>query len=111
MGDSTQKALCRLKADRSTESKPRLVSVRAATVAIPKIASAHAATGLSEQNEQLVRKFYAAWESKDWHALDILLTDDFTFPSPNDDDTSARASTRHVAATQTSILSSTSICS
>ena len=58
----------------------------AATVAIPRIGSAHAATGLSPQNGQLVRKFYAAWESKDWHALDVLLADDFTFTSPNDDD-------------------------
>ena len=58
----------------------------AATMVIPKIGSAHAATGLSQQNEQIVRKFYAAWESKDWHALDILLADDFTFTSPNDDD-------------------------
>ena len=58
----------------------------AATVVIPKIGSGHAATGLGQQNEQIVRKFYAAWESKDWHALDILLADDFTFTSPNDDD-------------------------
>lgn len=58
----------------------------AATVVIPKIGSAHAATGLSQQNEQIVRKFYAAQESKDWHALEILLADDFTFTSPNDDD-------------------------
>ena len=58
----------------------------AATMVIPKIGSAHAATGLSQQNEQLVQKFYAAWESNDWHALDILLADDFTFTSPNDDD-------------------------
>ena len=58
----------------------------AATVVIPKIGSAHAATGLSQQNEQIVRRFYAAWEGKDWHALDILLADDFTFTSPNDDD-------------------------
>jgi ketosteroid isomerase-like protein len=56
----------------------------AATVVIPK--SAHAAAGSSQQNDQLVRKYYAAWESKDWHALDILLTDDFTFTSPNNDD-------------------------
>jgi ketosteroid isomerase-like protein len=62
------------------------VCALAATVVIPKIGSAHAATGLSQQNEQIVRKFYAAWESKDWHALDILLADDFTFTSPNDDD-------------------------
>ena len=56
----------------------------AAAVVVPK--GAHAAAGLSRQNEHLVRKYFAAWESKDWHALDILLTDDFTFTSPNDDD-------------------------
>jgi ketosteroid isomerase-like protein len=58
----------------------------AATVATPKLVNAKAATGLSEQNEQIVRNFYAAWESNDWHALNALLADDFTFTSPNDDD-------------------------
>jgi ketosteroid isomerase-like protein len=58
----------------------------AAAAAIPEIASAHAATGLSPQNEQTVRKYYAAWETKDWRPFDILLADNFTFTSPNDDD-------------------------
>ena len=31
-----------------------------------------------------MRKYYAAWEAKDWHALEILLADDFTFTSPRD---------------------------
>jgi len=57
----------------------------AATVVVPKMGGAHAASGLSLQNEQVVRKFYAAWETNDWRALEMLLADDFTFTSPNDD--------------------------
>jgi ketosteroid isomerase-like protein len=58
----------------------------AAAAAIPRIASAQAATGLSPQNEGTVRKYYAAWETKDWRPFDILLADNFTFTSPNNDD-------------------------
>jgi|SRR5579863_494605 len=58
----------------------------AAAAATPEIASAHATTGLSPQNEQSVRKYYAAWETKDWRPFDILLTDNFTFTSANGDD-------------------------
>ena len=58
---------------------------------IPEIASAHAETGLSPKNEATVRKYYAAWEKKDWHPLDILLADDFTFTSPVDDHISKSA--------------------
>jgi ketosteroid isomerase-like protein len=57
----------------------------AAAVAMPEIASARARAGLSPETEQIIRNYYAAWEKKDWHALDNLLTDDFTFTSPNDD--------------------------
>ncbi|MDE2450055.1 MAG: nuclear transport factor 2 family protein [Gammaproteobacteria bacterium] len=56
-----------------------------AAAAMPEIAGARAAAGLSPRYEQLIRKYYAAWGSKDWHALNMLLTDDFTFTSPNDD--------------------------
>jgi hypothetical protein len=56
----------------------------AATVA--RIASAHAETGLSSKNAEIVRNYYRAWETKDWHPVDVLLTNDFTFTSPNDDD-------------------------
>jgi len=58
----------------------------AAAAVMPEIASAQTSTGLSPKNEQTVRKYYAAWEAKDWHALDTLLADDFTFTSPNNDD-------------------------
>jgi hypothetical protein len=58
----------------------------AAAATIPEIAGAHAETGLSPKNEETVRKWYRAWETKDWHPVDVLLTNDFTFTSPNDDD-------------------------
>lgn len=59
-------------------------------VALPKAASAHpqaargAKMGLS--NTDVIRKYYAGWEKKEWGTLDNLLTDDFTFTSANDDD-------------------------
>jgi hypothetical protein len=58
----------------------------AAAAAIPQIARAHAETGLSQKNEETIRKWYAAWEKKDWRPVDILLADDFTFTSANNDD-------------------------
>jgi SnoaL-like domain len=57
----------------------------AAAAALPKIASGYAETALSPRKEATVRKYYRAWEGKDWHPLDILLPDDFTFTSPVDD--------------------------
>ena len=56
----------------------------AAASGIPEMASAHAETGLSPKNDEIVRKYYTGWEKKDWRAFDILLTDDFTFSSPLD---------------------------
>jgi hypothetical protein len=60
--------------------------VLAAAAAIPQIAAARAATGLSPTSEEAIRKYYAAWEQRDWHPIDILLTDNFTFTSANNDD-------------------------
>lgn len=57
----------------------------AAAAVMPEIAGAGTRAGLSPGTEQLIRKYYAAWGKRDWHALDSLLTDDFTFTSPNDD--------------------------
>ena len=47
------------------------------------------ASALGEQNltnEELVRKWYAAWEQKDWGPVDSLLADNFTFSSAAGDD-------------------------
>jgi ketosteroid isomerase-like protein len=62
------------------------VCAMAATAAIPGIAAANTEEGLSPKNEQTIRKYYAAWEIKDWHPLDVLLADSFTFTSANNDD-------------------------
>jgi len=58
----------------------------AATAAIPGIAAVDAKTGLSPKNEETIRQYYAAWETKDWHPIDVLLADSFTFTSANHDD-------------------------
>jgi hypothetical protein len=57
-----------------------------AAAAIPKIATARAQTGLSPKSDETIRKYYAAWEQKDWRPCDILLADNFTFTSANNDD-------------------------
>ena len=48
--------------------------------------TAHAKSRLSSQSNETIRKWYAAWEQKDWPPLDILLADDFTFSSAAGDD-------------------------
>lgn len=59
----------------------------AAAAAIPEIASARVEARLSPKSEATVRKWYETWEtSKDWHPFDILMADNFTFTSPNNDD-------------------------
>src|ERR1700733_16003374 len=65
----------------------------AAAVTIPEISSARAESGpeLSPKSEEIIRKYYAAWETKEWRAIDILLADDFTFSSAVDDHISKSA--------------------
>ena len=58
----------------------------AAAVAVPGMAGADADTGLSPKNKETIREYYAAWEKRDWHPIDILLADNFTFTSANNDD-------------------------
>src|ERR1700733_15515656 len=58
----------------------------AAAAGIPQVASAHAEAGLSPKSDETIRKWYAAWEKKDWQPVDILLSDDFTFTSAAGDD-------------------------
>jgi hypothetical protein len=47
-------------------------------------ASASAAQNLT--TEEVARKWYAAWEKKDWGPVDSLLADNFTFTSAAGDD-------------------------
>lgn len=62
----------------------------AAAAIIAKIAGAHAETEPGP-NKATVRKYYTAWETKDWHTVDTLLAEDFTFTSPLDDHISKSA--------------------
>lgn len=57
-----------------------------AAVNLPGMASARASRVQDLANEEVVRRWYAAWEQKDWGPLDRMLADDFTFTSANDDD-------------------------
>lgn len=55
-------------------------------VSLPGLASAGAPGGQKLKNEEIVRRWYAAWEKKDWGPVDSMLAEDFTFSSPNGDD-------------------------
>jgi ketosteroid isomerase-like protein len=41
---------------------------------------------VNEKNEKIVRQVYAAYEKKDWHMLEAIFADGFTFTSPAGDD-------------------------
>jgi ketosteroid isomerase-like protein len=58
----------------------------AAAAVTPSYAGARSDTGLRPSNEETIRKWYGAWEQKDWHPVDILLADNFTFTSAAGDD-------------------------
>jgi ketosteroid isomerase-like protein len=45
-----------------------------------------ASEGQNSMNEEIIRKWYGAWEKKDWGPVDALLADDFTFTSAAGDD-------------------------
>jgi hypothetical protein len=64
----------------------------AAAACIPQSVSAHPETPLSPKNEATIRKWYAAWEKKDWLPVDLLLADDFTFSSAAGDDHISKSS-------------------
>jgi ketosteroid isomerase-like protein len=55
-------------------------------VSLPRPARAGALAGQNVTNEEVVRKWYAAWDKKDWGPLDSLLSDNFTFSSAAGDD-------------------------
>jgi hypothetical protein len=62
-----------------------------ATAGIRQIAEARTEAGLSPKGDELIRKYYAAWERKEWNNLNALLAEDFTFSSPFDDHISKSA--------------------
>ena len=55
-------------------------------VSLPELASAGASRGQNSMNEEVIRKWYAAWENKDLATFNNLLADNFTFTSAAGDD-------------------------
>ena len=55
-------------------------------VTLPGLARARAFGGHDLTNEEIIRKWYAAWEKKDLGTFNMLLADNFTFTSAAGDD-------------------------
>jgi len=55
-------------------------------VSLPRAASASVLEGQNLANEEIIRKWYAAWEQKDLGTFNALLAGDFTFTSAAGDD-------------------------
>src|ERR1035438_2184680 len=55
-------------------------------VSLPGPANASPSGGQILMNEEVVRKWYAAWDKRDWAPVDRLLADDFTFTRAAGDD-------------------------
>jgi ketosteroid isomerase-like protein len=58
----------------------------AGAAALPQLASAGASGGQNSANEEIIRKWYAAWKNKDLDTFNALLADNFTFSSAAGDD-------------------------
>jgi ketosteroid isomerase-like protein len=54
-------------------------------------ASARAGTGPSTATEEIIRRWYQAWEKKDLDQLEALMTENFTFSSAAGDDHISRS--------------------
>jgi ketosteroid isomerase-like protein len=63
-----------------------LVSLVAACVALSFVPCFAQKSPDVSLNEKVVREYYAAYEKKDWHILELVLADNFTFTSPAGDD-------------------------
>ena len=56
------------------------------TVPLPGLVSAGASGGRDLTNEEIIRKWYTAWEKKDLATFNMLLANNFTFSSAAGDD-------------------------
>ena len=72
----------------ATETRRNLFKAGGITIAgalgIASPASAQA--GARASTEEIVRRYYKAWEKKDWDPFDVIFAGNFTFTSANDDD-------------------------
>jgi ketosteroid isomerase-like protein len=75
---------------RSTVSRRNLLATGACAlvgvVILPEPGGASAFDGENLTNEEIIRKWYGAWEKKDLGTFDNLLADNFTFSSAAGDD-------------------------
>ena len=73
-----------------TMSRRNLLAVGTSALAgawgITPSARARAQTARDMTTEEIVRRYYKAWEQKDWGPINALLAENFTFTSANDDD-------------------------
>jgi ketosteroid isomerase-like protein len=60
-------------------------------VTLPGAAKASALEGQNSTNMEIIRKWYAAWEKKDFGTFNALLADNFTFTSAAGDDHISRS--------------------
>jgi ketosteroid isomerase-like protein len=60
-------------------------------VSLPALASSSALGGQNSKNEEIIRKWYAAWVNKDLDTFNMLLADNFTFSSAAGDDHISRS--------------------
>jgi hypothetical protein len=56
------------------------------TAAVSYAALAQGGAPHGSATESTVRRWYKAWEQREWGPIDQMLADDFTFTSANDDD-------------------------
>ena len=75
---------------RMTMSRRNLLATGACALVgaltLPGLARASALGGHDLTNEEIIRKWYAAWEKKDLGTFNMLLADNFTFSSAAGDD-------------------------
>lgn len=62
------------------------VSALFGVMTLPKLAKASTLGAPDSTNEDIVRKWYAAWDNKDLATFNMLLADNFTFSSAAGDD-------------------------
>ena len=72
-------------------------------VCLPEPASGSTSGGQNLTNEEIVRKWYAAWEEKDWGPVDRLLADNLPLQARRATITSARALSKRDAGKHRSI--------
>ncbi len=81
------------------------VCTLAGAASLPGSASASALGGQNLTTEEIIRKWYLAWEKKDLGAFNMLLADNFTFSSAAGDDHISKSTFKRNAGTRRLISS------